>query len=270
MSRKKGFTLIELLVVISIIALLVAILMPALGKAKEMARNVTCRMNIRSLALGYIMYSGNNDDKGIPYNKNGGRNLWLLEIADQLGDVDEIRYCPSTKKDPKAPPYAWPNGIGTAKLTWIWPYSAVDSNGNQIPPASVTTEQAEYGSYATNWWLYSDKTEPMAWRTVSPGGASQVPVFADCKWVDFIPGNGTSGPGEPCPANLDLNTGGGVQSILGIVLNRHKDSTNIGFVDGHVEPVKLEMLWSLKWGKTFETLGAQTRTDGSPIYRTGS
>lgn len=51
--KAKGFTLIELLVVIAIIALLLAILMPALRKAKESAREIICRANLRS-PNGYI------------------------------------------------------------------------------------------------------------------------------------------------------------------------------------------------------------------------
>ncbi len=57
----KGFTLIELLVVISIIALLVSILMPALNKAKEQATSVVCLANIRSLSQAYYMYAMDND-----------------------------------------------------------------------------------------------------------------------------------------------------------------------------------------------------------------
>ncbi|MCF7958135.1 MAG: type II secretion system GspH family protein [Phycisphaerae bacterium] len=55
--QRKAFTLIELLVVISIIALLVAILMPALNKAKESAKIAACRVNLRSLTMGYKLYA---------------------------------------------------------------------------------------------------------------------------------------------------------------------------------------------------------------------
>ena len=62
MFRRKGFTLIELLVVIAIIAVLMAILMPSLNIAREQARGIGCSSNQKSLALGYIMYAGDNDD----------------------------------------------------------------------------------------------------------------------------------------------------------------------------------------------------------------
>ncbi len=62
MKFRKGFTLIELLVVISIIALLVAILMPALNKAKQQATAAVCLNNESQLSKAYIMYAMENDD----------------------------------------------------------------------------------------------------------------------------------------------------------------------------------------------------------------
>ena len=52
MNKNEGFTLIELLVVISIIAVLLSILMPALNKAKNMARMVICSNNLHQIAIG--------------------------------------------------------------------------------------------------------------------------------------------------------------------------------------------------------------------------
>ncbi|MCE5340293.1 MAG: prepilin-type N-terminal cleavage/methylation domain-containing protein [Planctomycetaceae bacterium] len=58
-----GFTLIELLVVISIIAMLLSILMPALGKAREQARRIDCQSHLEQLTTAWHMYANSNDDK---------------------------------------------------------------------------------------------------------------------------------------------------------------------------------------------------------------
>src|SRR6476660_9575937 len=68
---RQGFTLIELLVVIAIIAILAAMLLPVLSRAKQKAHGVACMNNTKQLALGWILYAGDNDDRTPGVYDNG-------------------------------------------------------------------------------------------------------------------------------------------------------------------------------------------------------
>lgn len=63
MRKRRGFTLVELLVVIAIMAVLVAILLPALSKAREQARNIRCKTNLKGYGNAYVMFLDDNDQR---------------------------------------------------------------------------------------------------------------------------------------------------------------------------------------------------------------
>ena len=234
---RKAFTLIELLVVIAIIALLLAILMPSLQKAKKQTRKIICRSNLKQWATIWSLYLNDHENK-FPSGLSG---VWVEPLRHYYKDGGEkMRVCPTATKNEQE------GGSG-----WFIAWDAV--NEYTDPP------EVYRGSYGINNWLY-DCPDDFLWghdttyhfRRGDVKGASRIPVFQDCwRW-----GGHPYSTDEPYPYPPDERKDY-LHGMNRFCLNRHSGNINTLFLDMSVSKVGLKRLWKLNWNNDFDTSGYQ-------------
>lgn len=245
-AQESGFTLIELLVVIAIIAILAALLLPALSAAKRKAKQVTCLNNQKQLALGLMLYVGDNSDNlpGAASNQQG----FHLE--------DWIYWRPGGYSDPITPgvvtlpleksPITSELSTGSTTNLFRCPLDLSDADRRTLHPPPFTY----YSSYSLNGinpgmsleWDTSGKN-PVSFKLTAIRSPSikimlaEEPAMLNNPLDNPIPGNSkgviADGRWAPSPSPV-LGTGD-------VLTKRHNGKAVVAFADGHGEAV----LWNL-------------------------
>lgn len=206
-KNRAGFTLIELLVVVAIIVVLMAILMPSLGRAREQAKSLLCQTQARSLAIADIMYADENNGWITPVTQ-GSTSWWGF-----------LR------------PY-WKNQV----------FRAPDGTAKEAPFCNVFVEK--YGPIAPSVWTYPNNVTGYHFnnRFYSYGLGRKFSISANPSrvvriWDDtqvFRSANKNCDGGFPWQSGGPTNGGSWYQLDF-----RHVGNTlNVAFLDGHVEFLK--------------------------------
>ncbi|HUO09290.1 MAG TPA: prepilin-type N-terminal cleavage/methylation domain-containing protein [Phycisphaerae bacterium] len=275
MKRTRGFTLIELLVVVAIIALLIAILLPSLGRARDNAKRTVCLSKIRQIALAAQTYASNNNNAIVPaatvYNNLTDLGYFALVVDGDLpgpniADPANFLVNSSGASNPTFPALAYntvfvcpmtPNIDKSASASQTgdgyWQgYSQVFNKSLQaIAPTNTTALilQVSYGMNGTNLntWQPTQFLSPQQQNVFGgqTGRLRKMTEIPNPAVMVFMYDGITINPqgGGAAPANAIVRRIAGRHDQPNSALDPSlTGSTNVAFFDGHGENVSRKLL----------------------------
>ena len=251
-GKKSGFTLIELLVMIAIIAILAAMLLPALSKAKERAHSIACLNNLKQLSLCWHLYATDFNDFLVPNNSVYGQNISAAAAAGASWCLGSARYDATTTNIENGLLFSYNRSTGIyhcpSDLSTV-----EDQNGNKLSQPrnrSYNMSESVNGYPGFDQFMFTHIPSFKKSTQIHSPDPAQCLVFID----------------EHEDTLLDAEFGmptdfyDGTTKWWDMPANRHGQGANFSFADGHVEH------WHWGVAKVFLNLVQSVPTAELPDY----
>jgi prepilin-type N-terminal cleavage/methylation domain-containing protein/prepilin-type processing-associated H-X9-DG protein len=222
--KQRAFTLIELLVVVAIIALLISILLPALGRARDLTKAAVCASRLHQLGLALNMYAQTNNN-WLPewgYSHGGGEagaaHAWINTMGKDYGDNKNVLRCP---KD-ESPYWSRPLNGKLRRTSYATNYYLVvggEDNPLWTPEKPQAYNRLDWIKHPTSTLFFVELAEA--------GDYALSDHVHSESWVDFY-------PDQRQKATEAVN------------LDRHLGQANYGLVDGHAERLPFEKTYDIQ------------------------
>jgi prepilin-type N-terminal cleavage/methylation domain-containing protein/prepilin-type processing-associated H-X9-DG protein len=267
-SPRHGFTLIELLVVVAVIALLVGILLPALGSARRSAHTIACLNNMRQLAIAQLAYANAHDGQLVDYGlSHGGSTLnsdlsWVVALQPFYEELVVERDPAASPEDQPATPEVLRSPADDSRH-----WSAVDGGpGEPVPGSGGRFRATSYGlnEHVTPTWaqtappflqpanfdrihLIRRPATTVQWLMMASEGpfAGSDHVHSINWWVgDFAP----DAPPSIAATMVQIDAHGGERTSSdgngNVNFASWQARSNYAFLDGHAETLRFEGVYS--------------------------